>query len=164
LEEGCQYEKTINASDYTIKNLDLSIEKGEFLTLLGRSGCGKTTLLRLICGFEAHNEGEIVLNGRGISSSSIWIPPEKRNIDMVFQDYALFPNMTAWGNVAFTIRKEKEYITKTNEMLKLMEIYDIEDKYPHQLSGGQQQRVAIARHSSDSRIFFCWMSHLVIWV
>jgi iron(III) transport system ATP-binding protein len=134
-----------NASDYIIKNLDLNVEKGEFLTLLGKSGCGKTTLLRLLCGFESHSEGEIILNEKVISNNSIWIPPEKRNIGMVFQDYALFPNMTAWGNVAFAVKKKKKCISKTNKMLKLMEIYDVKDKYPHQLSGGQQQRVAIAR-------------------
>lgn len=134
-----------NASDYIIKDLNFNVEKGEFLTLLGNSGCGKTTLLRLICGFEPHSEGEILLNGKVISSSSIWVPPEKRNIGMVFQDYALFPNMTAWGNVAFAVRKKKKCISKTDKMLKLMEIFDVKDKYPHQLSGGQQQRVAIAR-------------------
>jgi iron(III) transport system ATP-binding protein len=134
-----------NASDYIIKNLDLNVEKGELLTLLGKSGCGKTTLLRLLCGFESHSEGEIILNEKVISNDSIWIPPEKRNIGMVFQDYALFPNMTAWGNVAFAVKKKKKCISKTDKMLKLMEIYDVKDKYPHQLSGGQQQRVAIAR-------------------
>jgi len=134
-----------NASDYTIKGLDLSVEKGEFLTLLGKSGCGKTTLLRIISGFEAHDEGEILLNGNVISSGSIWVPPERRNISIVFQDYVLFPNMTAWANIAFAIKNEEEYVKRINEMLKLMEIYDIKDKYPHQLSGGQQQRVAIAR-------------------
>lgn len=133
------------AADYVIKELDLSVEKGEFVTLLGRSGCGKTTLLRLLCGFEPHSEGEIILNGKVISSQSIWIPPEKRNIGMVFQDYALFPNMTAWENVAFSIRREQDCDERTDDMLRLMDIYDIKDKHPHQLSGGQQQRTAIAR-------------------
>lgn len=133
------------APNYTIKDLNLTVEQGEFVTLLGKSGCGKTTLLRLLCGFEVPDQGQIILNGKIISSKKVWIPPEKRNIGMVFQDYALFPNMTAWGNIAFPISKDKECSNKTNEMLKLIELYDFKDHYPHQLSGGQQQRVAIGR-------------------
>jgi iron(III) transport system ATP-binding protein len=134
-----------NAPDFTIKNLNLTVEKGELITILGKSGCGKTTLLRLLSGFEVPNEGQVILNGNVISSKNLWMPPEKRNIGMVFQDYALFPNMTAWQNIAFAINKDADYKKKTNDMLKLVGLYESKDKYPHQLSGGQQQRVAIGR-------------------
>lgn len=134
-----------NASDFTIKNLNLTVEKGELITVLGKSGCGKTTLLRLLSGFEVPNEGEIILNGNVISSKNVWVPPEKRNIGMVFQDYALFPNMTSWENIAFAINKDTDYKNKTDDMLKLIGLYDSKNKYPHELSGGQQQRVAIGR-------------------
>lgn len=134
-----------NASVYTIENLNLTVEKGELITVLGKSGCGKTTLLRLISGFEVPNKGEIILNRNVISSKDVWVPPEKRNIGMVFQDYALFPNMTAWQNIAFAINKDDDYKNKTDEMLKLIGLYHSKDKYPHELSGGQQQRVAIGR-------------------
>ncbi|MGI5998945.1 MAG: ABC transporter ATP-binding protein [Lutispora sp.] len=133
------------SSDYVLKRLNLSIEKGEFVTLLGKSGCGKTTLLRVICGFETHNKGEIWLKDRIISSPTIWIPPEKRNIGIVFQDYALFPNMTAWDNIAFALGKDKNKVSETDKIMKIMSLYDIRNHYPHQLSGGQQQRVALAR-------------------
>ncbi|NLM44625.1 MAG: ABC transporter ATP-binding protein, partial [Clostridiales bacterium] len=122
------------SSDYVLKRLNLEIEKGEFVTLLGKSGCGKTTLLRIICGFETHNKGEIWLKDNIISSPTIWIPPEKRNIGIVFQDYALFPNMTAWDNVAFALGKDKNKISETDEILKIMGLNDIRNHYPHQLS------------------------------
>lgn len=134
-----------NASDFTIKNLNLTVEKGELITVLGKSGCGKTTLLRLISGFEVPSDGEIILNDNVISSKNIWLAPEKRNIGMVFQDYALFPNMTTWQNIAFGITKDADYKNKTNDMLKLIDLYESKDKYPHELSGGQQQRVAMGR-------------------
>lgn len=133
------------SSNYVLKRLNLCIEKGELVTLLGKSGCGKTTLLRILCGFETHNKGDILLKDKIISNKNIWVPPEKRNIGIVFQDYALFPNMTAWGNIAFALGKDKNKIPKTDEMLKIMDLYNIKNNYPHQLSGGEQQRVALAR-------------------
>ena len=123
----------------------LEMEEGEFVTLLGPSGCGKTTVLRTVAGFEKADKGEIYIFGK-LSND---IPPEKRDVGMVFQNYALFPNMTVAQNIAFSmmIRKEPQDKIKkrVGELLELVQLSGLENRYPHQLSGGQMQRVALAR-------------------
>jgi len=128
-----------------VKDFNLSIEKGQLVSFLGPSGCGKTTTLRMIAGFELPDSGTIMLNGEDISL----VPPNKRGIGMVFQAYALFPNMTIRENVMFGLRmakKPKPYIEKkVDEVLDLVRLSNTAKRYPHQLSGGQQQRIALAR-------------------
>lgn len=132
----------------TLKALDkvsLNVKKGEFVSLLGPSGCGKTTLLRIIAGLCDADCGNIVLNEKDIT---LWAP-EKRAVNTVFQNYALFPHMTVEKNIGYGLRikgEKKDIIKqKTKEMLELVRLVGVEKKYPHQLSGGQKQRVAIAR-------------------
>jgi putative spermidine/putrescine transport system ATP-binding protein len=128
-----------------VKDFSMSIEKGEFVSFLGPSGCGKTTVLRMIAGFESPSDGTIVINGRNQNG----LKTSQRNIGMVFQAYALFPNMTVADNVAFGLKvagKPKEEIgARVTEMLKLISLEHLAERYPYQLSGGQQQRVALAR-------------------
>lgn len=138
-----------------INQISFQLPTGALLSLLGASGCGKTTLLRLIAGFEQPQSGAIVLNGQLVASSDRWIAPEHRDIGMVFQDYALFPHLTVAKNVAFGLvqpgrkrgrRYPAEQIRKlTTEAIGLVGLAGLENRYPHQLSGGQQQRVALAR-------------------
>ncbi len=136
--------------DYTqcgqpaVDKLSLRVSHGEIVTLLGPSGCGKTTTLRLIAGFERADSGSIYLAGSAVSDGRRFVPPERRGIGMVFQDYALFPHLTVAQNVGFGC-KAAERATRTREMLALVGLPDFGDRYPHQLSGGQQQRVALAR-------------------
>ncbi len=128
-----------------IKNLDLKVKPGEFFTLLGPSGCGKTTLLRMIAGFNTIDGGDFYFNDKRINDLS----PSKRNIGMVFQNYAIFPHMTVRKNVEFGLKNKnfpKEDIRpQTDKFLQLMQIDTLADRLPHRLSGGQQQRVALAR-------------------
>jgi len=128
-----------------LEPFDLDIYNGEFLTLLGPSGCGKTTILRLLAGFETPDQGSIVLQNKDITQQL----PEQRHINMVFQNYALFPHMTVFDNIAFGLRCQhlpKESIqNRTSEIIKKVGLERFIDRKPHQLSGGQQQRVAIAR-------------------
>ncbi len=128
-----------------ISDLSLDIKEGEFFTLLGPSGCGKTTLLRMIAGFNSIEGGDFYFNDKRIND----MDPAKRNIGMVFQNYAIFPNMTVENNVAFGLknRKHSKDIIKqqTDKFLKLMQIEEYRDRMPDRLSGGQQQRVALAR-------------------
>jgi len=128
-----------------IPPLDLSIREGEFLTLLGPSGCGKTTLLRMIAGFEEPTSGEIYLEGAPISQ----VPPHRRDMNMVFQQYALFPHMTVQENILFGLKMKKvassEQQRRLEEVLAQTQLEDFRHRKPAQLSGGQQQRVAIAR-------------------
>ena len=128
-----------------VDNFNLKVERGEFVSFLGPSGCGKTTTLRMIAGFETPTTGEIVLDNANITEKS----PNQRNVGMVFQSYALFPNMTVAQNIGFglRVRKEKESAVKdrTREMLAIIHLENRGDSYPYQLSGGQQQRVALAR-------------------
>ena len=128
-----------------ISDLSLDIKEGEFFTLLGPSGCGKTTLLRMIAGFNSIEGGDFYFGNTRIND----MDPAKRNIGMVFQNYAIFPNMTVEKNVAFGLKNRKlpkeESASKTDQFLKLMKIDEYRDRMPERLSGGQQQRVALAR-------------------
>lgn len=121
----------------------LEVARGEFVALLGPSGCGKTTLLRLIAGFDRLDRGEIELAGRVVAGSA-WIPPERRRVGMVFQDYALFPHLTVAENVAFGVERRRR-ATRVREVLDQVRLVAHGARYPHELSGGQQQRVALAR-------------------
>lgn len=134
-----------------IHELTLEIKKGEFFSLLGPSGCGKTTILRLIAGLEKPDRGDIII-GERIVSGAEWVPPEKRRIGLVFQDYALFPHMTVFKNIAFGLTgcSKKELKQKVMEMLDIVGLSDMAQRYPHELSGGQQQRVALARALAPS--------------
>ncbi|MDO3378943.1 ABC transporter ATP-binding protein [Geoalkalibacter halelectricus] len=134
-------------SHLVVDNLSLRLEKGRIGCLLGASGCGKTTVLRTISGFESLLAGEIRLNGRTVSRPGQTLPPAKRGIGMVFQDYALFPHLSIFDNVAFGLRGfgRAEKIVRVNEMLELVGLKQEQQKYPHEISGGQQQRVALAR-------------------
>lgn len=133
-----------------IRQTDLTIESGSFTTLLGPSGCGKTTLLRMIARLETPDSGEIWFDERCVFSreKKINLPPEKRGLGFVFQDFALWPHMTVFENVAFGLRAKKDtknLQSRVREALRTVHLEDFEARYPHQLSGGQQQRVAIAR-------------------
>ncbi|WP_082112429.1 ABC transporter ATP-binding protein [Paenibacillus sp. DMB20] len=125
--------------------LSLSIKEGEFLTLLGPSGCGKTTILRMIAGFEQPTEGEVWLAGQNVTET----PANKRDLNLVFQHYALFPHMTVEDNIAFGLKMKKmpkgQIKERVSEAVAMTQLTPLQDRYPHQLSGGQQQRVAIAR-------------------
>jgi putative spermidine/putrescine transport system ATP-binding protein len=132
----------------TVKALDgieITLGEGEFLSLLGPSGCGKTTALRLVAGFDRPDAGRILVDGRDVTG----VPPNKRDMGMVFQAYSLFPNMTARQNVAFGLRirgrKRVDRDGRVNHLLELVGLGHAGDRYPHQLSGGMQQRVALAR-------------------
>ena len=128
-----------------VEHVDLSIAEGEFFSLLGPSGCGKTTTLRMIAGFEEPSAGRILLHGRDM----VGVPPFRRDVNMVFQQYALFPHMDVFENVAFGLRRKKvdkdEIKRRVAEALSLVELQGRETRKPRQLSGGQQQRVALAR-------------------
>jgi spermidine/putrescine transport system ATP-binding protein len=128
-----------------VDHIDLEVHDGEFFSLLGPSGCGKTTTLRMIGGFEQPTSGLIELQGADVT----WLPPYRRNVNTVFQSYALFPHLTIYENVAFGLRrsgvKDSEIRTRVTDMLKLVELPGFERRKPTQISGGQAQRVALAR-------------------
>lgn len=128
-----------------VKGFDLGVEKGEFVSFLGPSGCGKTTVLRMIAGFDRPTSGRIDIDGRDVTDT----PPNKRRIGMVFQAYALFPNLNVAGNIAFGLKigglAKADIDARVTEMLDLIGLSHLAERYPYQLSGGQQQRVALAR-------------------
>ncbi|MDX5359433.1 MAG: ABC transporter ATP-binding protein, partial [Rhodobacterales bacterium] len=128
-----------------VKDFNLAVDKGEFISLLGPSGCGKTTVLRMVAGFETPSSGVIRIDGKDV----VRLRPNQRNIGMVFQAYALFPNLTVAQNVAFGMKvagvPSAQRAARVAEMLALIGLPDLGGRYPFQLSGGQQQRVALAR-------------------
>jgi iron(III) transport system ATP-binding protein len=127
-----------------VDRLSLEVRRGEILALLGPSGCGKTTVLRIIAGFERPDAGRVEIGGREVAGLTANVPPEKRRVGMVFQDYALFPHLTVTQNVAFGVpRSERK--GRVAEVLRLVGLQGLEKRMPHELSGGQQQRVALAR-------------------
>ena len=136
-------------SAVVLDNFDAVFADGEFITLLGPSGCGKTTMLRIIAGFEKPTSGAVLFDDRVVSSEKVFIPPEKRDIGMVFQSYAVWPHMTVFDNVAYPLQiKKVDKATikkKVDRVLEVVHLTQYRDRIPSQLSGGQQQRVALAR-------------------
>ncbi|CAH2214532.1 ABC transporter ATP-binding protein [Tepidibacter aestuarii] len=136
-----------NSKEKTIDNFNIDINKGEIIAILGESGSGKSTILRLISGLEVPSSGHIKVDNRVLVDKNYFLQPEKRGVGMVFQDYALFPHMTVGQNIKFGLKnmqlKEKEIRVK--EVLNLVDLEGYEKRYPHELSGGQQQRIALAR-------------------
>ncbi len=128
-----------------VRNVTLTVERGQILALLGPSGCGKTTTMRLIAGFEAPDSGSITVGERVVADSTRFVPPEQRQVGMVFQNYALFPHLTVAANVAYGLAREVVRSTRVEEMLDLVGLAGMGKRMPHELSGGQQQRVALAR-------------------
>src|SRR6185436_1313765 len=130
---------------HAVQDFNLSAAKGEFVSFLGPSGCGKTTTLRMIAGFEQPTAGTISIDGQDITR----VPPNRRNVGMVFQSYALFPNMTVADNIGFGLKVRKrpsdQIRKRVGELLETVNLQEKGDRYPYQLSGGQQQRVALAR-------------------
>jgi iron(III) transport system ATP-binding protein len=132
-----------------VDNLNLTLEEGELVSLLGPSGCGKTTTLRMIAGFMNPTDGTIEVDGKVVSSASSSLPPERRNMSMIFQSYAIWPNMTVAENVGFGLKIRKvnasEIRRRVDEILEVVKLGALRDRYPAELSGGQQQRVSLAR-------------------
>ena len=132
-------------NNHVVKDLNLNVEEGEFLTLLGSSGCGKTTTLRMIAGFEEPSSGSILVQGESIAEKE----PYERDVNTVFQSYALFPHMTVYDNIAYGLKMKKvpkkEIAERVTKMMTMVQLEGFEKRYPTQLSGGQKQRVAIAR-------------------
>ena len=137
--------KSFSKDEVVLKEISLSIDKGEFITLLGSSGCGKTTTLRIIAGLETPDSGQVFLEGKDVTS----LAPEARDVNTVFQNYALFPHMTVADNIGYGLKLKKipkaEIKKRVSEMLELVQLPGYEKRKPSELSGGQRQRVAIAR-------------------
>ena len=135
------------ADEPVVAGLSFALERGEILVLVGPSGCGKTTTLRMLAGLEAPDAGTIRLGDRLLDGPGTHVPPERRRIGLVFQDYALFPHLTVWQNVAFGLRSlpRRERARRTARALRLADLEGFDARRPHDLSGGQQQRVAVAR-------------------
>jgi iron(III) transport system ATP-binding protein len=130
---------------FALKDVSFSLKDADVYAIVGESGSGKTTLIRLIAGLETPDNGTIEINGKQVSSIHKIVSPEKRNIGFVFQEYALFPHLKLVENVMYGLSKMKNKEQRANEVLELVGLLDLKDRYPHQLSGGQQQRVALAR-------------------
>ncbi|GIK63083.1 MAG: ABC transporter ATP-binding protein [Chloroflexota bacterium] len=129
-----------------VRDLTFTLDSGQFFALLGPSGCGKTTSLRLMAGLETPTSGNIQIGGQVVASENTWLPPNRRRVGLVFQDYALFPHLDVWHNIAYGLdgtRPSKKQ--RVEEVLTLVGLSGMEKRMPHQLSGGQQQRVALAR-------------------
>lgn len=128
-----------------VQEMSLELEEGGFLALLGPSGCGKTTLLRLIAGFDMPDWGTVEVGGKIVTGPGVFVPPEKRRVGIVFQDYALFTHLDVTGNIAYGLSKGSNRKERVQEMLSLVGLKGFEHRMPHELSGGEQQRVALAR-------------------
>ena len=137
--------------NHILKGFDLKVEDGEFISFLGSSGCGKTTCLRIVSGLENQTSGELIMGGEVISNpeKSIFLRPEKRQIGMVFQSYAIWPHMNVFDNIAYPLKIQKvsrdEIKSRVMDTLSVVELDGLDQRMPNQLSGGQQQRVALAR-------------------
>lgn len=136
-----------SSDSYVIKNFNLDVKKGEIVSIVGLSGSGKSTVLRLLAGLEMPYNGSIAISNKIVANDTTFVQPERRNIGMVFQGYDLFPHLTVSQNVAFGISNlsNKYRSNRTSELLRLINMKEYQERYPHQLSGGQQQRVAVAR-------------------
>ncbi|MEY3767093.1 MAG: hypothetical protein RLZZ11_160 [Cyanobacteriota bacterium] len=139
-----RYHGPAASGDWTLRDIDFQLRPGELVGLLGPSGCGKTTLLRLIAGFEKPERGVVRIAGREVAGPQRWLPPERRGVGMVFQDYALFPHLNAWRNACFGLRHGQDS-SRAAWLLELLGLKGLEQRYPHELSGGQRQRLALAR-------------------
>ena len=130
---------------YVVDRVTFDLREGEVCALVGQSGSGKSTLLRLIAGLEKADSGMIAIEGRTVVGDRQFVPPDKRRIGLVFQDYALFPHMTVAQNIAFGIHRDADRDQRVESLLQLVSLEGYNRRYPHQLSGGEQQRVALAR-------------------
>lgn len=127
-----------NSNELVLNNLSLDVEKGKILAIIGASGCGKSTILRIIAGLEKPQSGNVFINGKDVSNT----PTENRNVGFMFQEYALFPHMTVYQNILFGLKKDNG---RVKEIATIVGIEELLERYPHELSGGQRQRVALAR-------------------
>ena len=155
--------------NHVLKDLNLTIEDGDFMTLLGPSGCGKTTTLRVVSGLEKPQNGIMTIDGVEMinADDAYYAEPSKRGLNLVFQSYALWPHMTVYNNIAFGLKIQKmdkaEIDRRVMDSLRMMRIDMYKDRYPTELSGGQQQRVAIARAVASSPKLLLWMSLCPTW-